>query len=95
MAALIHLGLGEWRRLVDDLGNLELLKPGTDRDELAADLQKEFLAVLATASATPSLDGCVPAVDLSDQLPLLVLQTADLNFSALTGVLFRVAYKYK
>ena len=31
MAALIHIGLGEWRRVVDDLASLDLLKPGTDR----------------------------------------------------------------
>jgi aarF domain-containing kinase len=46
MSALIHTGLGEWRRLVDDLTSLDLLKPETDKAELAADLEREFLAVL-------------------------------------------------
>lgn len=46
MSALIHTGLGEWRRLVDDLASLDLLKPETDKAELAADLEREFLAVL-------------------------------------------------
>ena len=31
MCALIHMGLGEWRRLVDDLAALDLLKPQTNR----------------------------------------------------------------
>ncbi|KAF8067342.1 aarF domain-containing protein kinase [Scenedesmus sp. PABB004] len=41
-AALLHLGLGDWRRLADDLGDMGLLKAATDRDALAADLRRRF-----------------------------------------------------
>ena len=36
-----------------------------------------------------------PHGPLGRALPLLSLQTASLSFSALTAVLFRVAFKYK
>lgn len=90
MGALIHMGLGEWRRLVDDLAALDLLKPETDREELAADLEHEFLLVLEENKAVAVTEG-----GLEGQLPLLTLATAGLSFKSLTRVLFRVAYKYK
>lgn len=30
-SALVHLGLGEWERLVADMEALDLLKPGTNK----------------------------------------------------------------
>lgn len=87
MAALVHLGLGEWKRLVQDLDDLNLLKSTTDQEVLAKDLKKEFSYVLgggASNSDTPL-----------KQLPLLSLQTTRLNFSTLVGVLFKLAFKYK
>lgn len=89
MAALVHLGLGEWTRLVDDLENLRLLKPDTDKSMLAVDLKKEFLAVMADGNS----DSGNPST--LQQLPLLSLQTTKLNFSTLIGVLFKLAFKYK
>ena len=91
MCALIHLGLGEWRRLVDDLAALDLLKPETDRQALASDLRTEFEAVLNQRA--PPDAGSTGA--LGRTLPLLSLQTTALSFGTLTGVLFRVAFKYK
>lgn len=91
MAALVHLGLGEWSRLVDDLGRLDLLKPDTDRKQLAFELEKEFQAVLSNQDNT----GQSSAEALSTQLPLLSLQTSSLSFTSLAGVLFRVAFKFK
>lgn len=88
MAALVHLGLGEWSRLVDDLESLRLLKPNTDKKMLAVDLEKEFLSVMASGKESD------PATTLQ-QLPLLSLQTTKLNFSTLIGVLFKLAFKYK
>jgi len=91
MAALVHLGLGEWTRLVDDLEELELLKPGTDKYLLAEDLEREFLAVMQAGDKQES-NG---TSDTLHQLPLLTLQTTKLNFSTLIGVLFKLAFKYK
>lgn len=92
MAALVHLGLGEWAKLVTDLKGLELLKPGTDEQQLAADLKQEFEAVLASA---PTGAEAASNADLAAQLPLLSLQTSSLSFGVLAGVLFRCAYKYR
>jgi len=89
MAALVHLGLGEWSRLVDDLENLRLLKPNTDKKMLAVDLEKEFQAVMAGGNNSGGSETTLK------QLPLLSLQTTKLNFSTLIGVLFRLAFKYK
>jgi len=97
MAALVHLGLGEWSRLVDDLDKLELLKEGTDKELLAKELEVEFTAVLAGGappSSSASSDGSTSAA-LAKQLPLLSLQTTSLSFSILASVLFRVAYKFR
>lgn len=91
MAALVHLGLGEWSRLVDDLEELELLKPGTDKCLLAEDLEREFLAVMQLGDKEESNS----TSDTLHQLPLLTLQTTKLNFSTLIGVLFKLAFKYK
>ena len=87
-------------RQVDDLGNLDLLREDTDRAELALDLQREFNEVLLQGSSSGSSssaagDGGAPACDLDAQLPLLQLQTSSLSFRSLTGVLFRVAFRYK
>lgn len=30
-SALVHLGLGEWEKLVGDMEALDLLRPGTDK----------------------------------------------------------------
>jgi len=30
-SALVHLGLGEWEKLVGDMQALDLLRPGTDK----------------------------------------------------------------
>lgn len=87
MAALVHLGLGEWKRLVNDLNDLNLLKPETDKEMLARDLEKEFQAVMSRGAQTEG--------SLSKQLPLLSLQTTKLDFSTLVGVLFKLAFKYK
>eukprot|EP00887_Chlorella_sp_A99_P001560 scaffold8.g1560.t1 len=96
MAALVHLGLGQWDKLVDDLGDLDLLRPDTDRLELALDLQREFNEVLLEGQAAAGGgDGGAPACDLHAQLPLLQLQTSGLSFKNLTAVLFRVAFRYK
>lgn len=89
MAALVHLGLGEWSRLVDDLDNLRLLKPNTDKKMLAVDLEKEFLAVMAAGEDSQGDS------ETLKQLPLLSLQTTKLNFSTLIGVLFKLAFTYK
>ena len=91
MAALVHLGLGEWSRLVDDLEELELLKPRTDKSLLAEDLEREFLAVMQSGDKEESNS----ISDTLQQLPLLTLQTTKLNFSTLIGVLFKLAFKYK
>jgi aarF domain-containing kinase len=103
MAALVHLGLGEWSRLVDDLDNLELLKEGTDKKMLAKELEVEFTAVLTGAAppSSSSSDGSSnssstsTSAALAKQLPLLSLQTSTLSFSILASVLFRVAYKFR
>ncbi|KAL4541942.1 hypothetical protein Ndes2526B_g06435 [Nannochloris sp. 'desiccata'] len=104
MAALVHLGLGEWSRLVDDLDKLELLKEGTDKKMLAEELEVEFAAVLAkgaspsssTSSASDSKNTSnTTSAALAKQLPLLSLQTSSLSFGILASVLFRVAYKFR
>jgi aarF domain-containing kinase len=102
MAALVHLGLGEWSRLVDNLDKLELLKEGTDKEMLAKELEMEFTAVLAEgASSSTSSDSSSKntsnstSAALAKQLPLLSLQTTSLSFSILASVLFRVAYKFR
>jgi predicted unusual protein kinase regulating ubiquinone biosynthesis (AarF/ABC1/UbiB family) len=103
MAALVHLGLGEWARLVADLGALGMLREGTDRAALALDLEREFTAVLAgdgdggggdgadaNGNSTARSNGALAA-----QLPLLSLQSSSLGFGTLAAVLFRVAYRYR
>jgi aarF domain-containing kinase len=92
MAALIHLGLGEWGRLADDLDQLDLLKPDTDKNQLALELEKEFQAVLGLAGNEYAIQGIGT---IQSQLPLLSLQTSSLSFSTLAGVLFRVAFKFR
>lgn len=57
MSALVHLGLGEWERLVADMEALDLLREGTDKDQLAIDLRREFTAVMAEAEAKSSMSG--------------------------------------
>lgn len=88
MAALIHLGLGEWDRLVDDLDKLDLLKPGTNRKKLAEELQDEFAAVLAADSRANNSS-------TSSSLPLVSLQNSKIKFSTLISVLFKTAFKFK
>jgi predicted unusual protein kinase regulating ubiquinone biosynthesis (AarF/ABC1/UbiB family) len=104
MAALVHLGLGEWARLVADLGALGMLREGTDRAALALDLEREFTAVLAGgdgdggAGAGADANGNSTARSngaLAAQLPLLSLQSSSLGFGTLAAVLFRVAYRYR
>lgn len=90
MAALIHLGLGEWSRLADDLEGLDLLKPNTDKIQLALELEKEFQNVM---DQSPQDENVLQ--QNKDQLPLLSLQTSSLSFSTLARVLFRVAYKFR
>lgn len=46
MSAIGHIGLGDWRALVVDLDAMGLIKPTTDRTNLAGDLEKEFYKVL-------------------------------------------------
>lgn len=101
MAALVHLGLGEWGRLVGDLENLNLLKPDTDKVMLAQDLKKEFEEVMMMGESKDK-DMCDIDLELDDEvqeaavkLPLLSLQTTKLSFSTLIGVLFKLAFKYK
>lgn len=101
MAALVHLGLGEWGRLVGDLEKLNLLKPGTDKVMLAQDLKKEFEEVMMMGESKDK-DMCDVDLELDDEvqeaavkLPLLSLQTTKLSFSTLIGVLFKLAFKYK
>ena len=101
MAALVHLGMGEWDRLVGDLEKLNLLKPGTDKIMLAQDLKKEFEAVMMMGESKDK-DMCDVDLELDDEvqeaavkLPLLSLQTTKLSFSTLIGVLFKLAFKYK
>ncbi len=101
MAALVHLGLGEWGRLVGDLENLNLLKPDTDKVMLAQDLKKEFEEVMMMGESNDR-DMCDVDLELDDEvqeaavkLPLLSLQTTKLSFSTLIGVLFKLAFKYK
>lgn len=104
MAALVHLGLGEWSRLVEDLDNLDLLKDGTDTVKLAEELEREFTAVMASAapkddasSDTSSSAAATASSPLAQTktLPLLSLQTSSLSFGTLAAVLFRVAYKFR
>eukprot|EP00889_Picochlorum_renovo_P008621 jgi/Picre1/35651/NNA_003112.t1 len=91
MAALVHLGLGDWKRLVNDLNELNLLKPETNKEMLAQDLEKEFQAVMSSGGQNiEQAEGSI-----SKQLPLLSLQTTKLDFSTLVGVLFKLAFKYK
>ena len=82
------------------------LAPG--RARLAADLRREFTAVIASAEAEAqssfeleggggggsgdSLDG---SSQLHSVLPLLSLTTTALSFSTLTRVLFRIAFRYR
>lgn len=89
MAALVHLGLGDWSRLVGDLDKLGLLKPETDKEMLAIDLEREFRAVMIGDQQGDNGENALK------QLPLLSLQTTKLNFSTLIGVLFKLAFKYK
>ena len=59
MAAVAHMGLGEWRLLVDDLDAMGLIKPATDRQDLANALKVEFYEVLgppAPAKKGPNTD---------------------------------------
>jgi len=101
MAALVHLGLGEWDRLVTDLDKLKLLKEDTDKMALAHDLKKEFEEVMMMGESADK-DMCDVDLELDDEvqeaavkLPLLSLQTTKLSFSTLIGVLFKLAFKYK
>lgn len=88
MAALVHIGLGEWTRLVQDLDALGLLKPNTDRHQLAKELQQEFEAVLSSSTGTEEKSRAT-------KLPLLSLQTSNLSFSTLAKVLFKTAFKFR
>ncbi|PRW51014.1 putative aarF domain-containing kinase chloroplastic [Chlorella sorokiniana] len=100
MSALVHLGLGEWEKLVGDMQALDLLRAGTDKDQLAVDLQREFTAVMAEAEAEAQssfdIEGSMGGGGASASvLPLLSLTTTALSFSTLTRVLFRIAFQYK
>ena len=54
MACLVHVALGEWRMMADDLGNMGMLKDRTDRNELAASLAEEVTAVWPLAGSFSS-----------------------------------------
>ncbi|KAL4447963.1 hypothetical protein ABPG75_005182 [Micractinium tetrahymenae] len=100
MSALVHLGLGEWEKLVGDMEALDLLRPGTDKEQLAVDLRREFTAVIAEAEAEgggSSSSGMIAEDEphLQAVLPLLSLTTTALSFGTLTRVLFRIAFRYK
>lgn len=103
MSALVHLGLGEWEKLVGDMQALDLLRPGTDKEQLAVDLRREFTAVIAKAEAADKSSGsdggsglmAGEEPHLQAVLPLLSLTTTALSFGTLTRVLFRIAFRYK
>ncbi|KAL4425135.1 hypothetical protein ABPG77_008240 [Micractinium sp. CCAP 211/92] len=102
MSALVHLGLGEWEKLVGDMEALDLLRSGTDKEQLAVDLRREFTAVIAEAEATDgATSGGIGGILADDEprlqamLPLLSLTTTALSFGTLTRVLFRIAFRYK
>lgn len=42
MRALVHIVLGDFRAVVEDLGGMGLLKPTIDKSQLAVDLSEEF-----------------------------------------------------
>ena len=51
MACLIHVALGRWRAMCDDLDNMGFLKDKIDRDDLARDLQAEVTKVWPLAGS--------------------------------------------
>jgi hypothetical protein len=54
MACLVHVALGEWRSMADDLGRMGMLKDRTDRDALAVSLAEEVQAVWPLAGSFSS-----------------------------------------
>lgn len=70
--------------------------------QLAADLRREFTAVIASAEAQASSDAGDDGIgsgggsaQLQSVLPLLSLTTTALSFASLTRVLFRIAFSYR
>lgn len=51
MSCLVHVALGRWRDMADDLGQMGFLKDKIDRDELAAALQVEVTEVWPLAGS--------------------------------------------
>ncbi|KAF6260685.1 ABC1 family-domain-containing protein [Scenedesmus sp. NREL 46B-D3] len=54
MGALLHWALADWLALAHDLGGMGLLKPSTDRAELAADLEQQFTRLYTAVPAPQS-----------------------------------------
>lgn len=65
MGCLVHVALGEWRRMADDLDAMGFLKDKIDKDELAVALEEEVVKVwpLAGSFGTGSflIDGTAQA----------------------------------
>ena len=51
MGCLVHVALGEWRRMADDLDAMGFLKAKIDKDELAAALEDEVVQVWPLAGS--------------------------------------------
>jgi hypothetical protein len=51
MGCLVHVALGEWRRMADDLDEMGFLKAKIDKDELAIALEEEVVKVWPLAGS--------------------------------------------
>lgn len=51
MGCLVHVALGEWRRMADDLDEMGFLKTKVDKEELAAALEEEVVKVWPLAGS--------------------------------------------
>lgn len=105
MACLVHVALGEWRSMADDLDRMGMLKERTDKDDLARSLAEEVSAVwpLAGSFGADSFlpDGSAKAGGaLADRIasgavnPELGLGQG-LSFGKLAKAIIKLAIKYR
>lgn len=109
MAALLHWSQANWVALAGDMRQMGLLKPTTDLQQLAADLEARFTQLYAQQPATTTTTttsncsinasgrcGGVSSNGSRVQQPSALLQRAgDIGFAEFAGVIAALAVKYR
>ncbi|GMH35671.1 hypothetical protein BSKO_03539 [Bryopsis sp. KO-2023] len=97
MGGLVHIVLGDWLAVVDDLEGMGLLKTAIDREALAQDLEKEFVRMTGPSdSDNPfEVEGASNGKKKSPLVLLLGSSSTKLTFGAVSKVMLKLAVKYR